>query len=200
MRRPDHNSAITILALGDSLTAGYGVARGAALPDVLERMLADEGFNVRIVNAGLNGDTASGGLSRLPWLLEEPLDAAIVEFGINDAFIGLDPGAVRAALEAIIERLKDHGAEVMLVGARVLAAHGEEYAANFEGVYEDLANRHGLILHPFVLEGAFGDRNNLQWDGLHPNEQGVENMAARMLPGVRELVERVHARRRDGRA
>jgi len=191
-------TTITVLALGDSLTAGYGVQDGAALPDVLERMLAEEGFNVRMINAGISGDTASGGLARLPWHLGDPLDAAIVEFGTNDAFMGLDPDAVREALEEIVVSLKKRGVEVMLAGARAFSGFGGEYAASFERLYRELADEHGLLLYPFILDGVLEDRANVQWDGLHPNEQGVEVMARRMLPLVRELVGR--ARKNKGGA
>jgi acyl-CoA thioesterase-1 len=183
-------TTITVLALGDSLTAGYGVQDGASLPDVLERMLAEEEINVRMINAGVSGDTASGGLARLPGHLGEPLDAAIVEFGTNDAFMGLDLDAVREALEEIVVSLKERGVEVMLAGARAFSSFGGEYAASFERLYPDLADEHGLVLYPFILDGVLEDRANVQWDGLHPNERGVEVMAKRMLPLVRELVGR----------
>lgn len=192
------NSRVRILALGDSLTAGYRVAPGAALPDVLEELLAGEGFEVEIINAGVSGDTAGGGLARLPLLIGERLDAAIVEFGVNDSFMGLPVDRVRWALEEIIRRLKERGVEVMLAGTPAPWAEDPDYAEDFERIYGDLADKHGLVLYPSVLEDVLGNPELTQWDGLHPNERGIRVMAERMLPKVRELVRRTMAKKSGG--
>jgi acyl-CoA thioesterase-1 len=192
----ESGNKIRVLMLGDSLTAGYGVSPGAALPDVLEDKLRREGFDVKMINAGLSGDTAEGGLARLPLLMREEFDAAVVEFGTNDAFMGLAPESVYSAMGKIMRRLGDSGADVLLAGARVLSGEGADYAARFARIYEDLAEEYGVLLHPFVLEGVLDNPDLVQWDGLHPNERGILVMAERMLPKVRELVRRVSDRNR----
>ena len=188
MERPGR---ISILALGDSLTAGYGVGAGESLPDVLEEFLDERGYVAGFINAGVSGDTAAGGLARLDRLMEKGFDAAMVEFGTNDALMGLPPGAVQSALEKIIVRLKGQGIEVMLAGASALGAGGPEYDAEFSGIYRELARKYDLELYPFILEGILETPGLTLPDGLHPNKEGVRAMAEGMLPAVIRLVERV---------
>lgn len=177
-----------IVALGDSLTAGYLLPADAAFPSVLQRELRARGVKVEIVNAGVSGDTASGGLERLDWSVPEGTDGVIVELGANDALRGLDPAVTRKALDEIVTRLKARGVAVMLAGMLAPRNLGADYAKAFDAIYPDLAARHGVPLYPFFLDGVAGDpRLNLQ-DGVHPNAQGVEVITRRILPTVEAFV------------
>jgi acyl-CoA thioesterase-1 len=193
--RPAHQEApvslprpVTLLAVGDSLTAGYGLPASAALPAVIEALLRQEGLNVRVVNAGVSGDTTAGGLARLPWLLEEPPDCAWLELGANDGLRGQDPQRMEANLDAMLELFAARGVPVLLIGMRALENYGADYAARFDAVFPRVAGRHGVPLHPFLLEGVALDPALNQDDGIHPNKRGVEVIARALLPRVRELV------------
>lgn len=180
---------VTLLAVGDSLTAGYGLPVSAALPAVVEGLLRREGLDVRIVNAGVSGDTTSGGLARLPWLLEERPDCAWLELGANDGLRGQDPALMEANLDAMLELFRAKGVPVLLIGMRALENYGADYAARFDAVFPRVAARHGVALHPFLLEGVALDPALNQDDGIHPNERGVAIIARALLPRVRALVQ-----------
>jgi acyl-CoA thioesterase-1 len=186
---------VRVLALGDSLTAGYGLERAKAFPAQLERALRGQGLNVTVENAGVSGDTSAGGRARLAWLLgskrvAQP-DAAIVELGINDAFRGVDPEVTEANLDAILAQLKARGIPVLLAGMRVLpywrTADGERFAS----LYPRLAARHGVAFYPFFLEGVAGEAALNLPDGLHPNADGIAEIVRRMTPAAAELVHAV---------
>lgn len=183
------NRRITILAFGDSLTAGYGLAAGKSLPAVLGEMLAADGYDVRMVNAGVSGDTAAGGRARLEWSLGERPDAAILELGANDGLMGRDPGAMEADLDAMLAAFAEHDVPVLLAGMRAIANYGPGYARAFDAVFPRLAAKHGVPLYPFLLEGVVLKAHLNQDDGIHPNALGVREIAARMYPMVRDLVE-----------
>ncbi|QFU15086.1 arylesterase [Microvirga thermotolerans] len=175
---------IRLVALGDSLTAGYGLPQGTAFPAVLEKALKAKGYNVEIANAGVSGDTASGGLDRLDWSVPDGTDGVILELGANDMLRGLDPAIPRRAIETIVERLKARGIPVMLAGMAASRNLGADYAEKFDSLYRDIAEKHGLVLYPFFLDGVAGDPSlNLQ-DGLHPTARGIEIVVARILPTV----------------
>ena len=184
-----------IVVLGDSLSAGLGLSASDALPAKLERALKEKGHNVAIENAGVSGDTASGGLSRLDWSVGEGTDAVIVELGANDALRGLDPKVTRAALETIVKRLKERKIAVLLAGMLAPRNYGPDYAKAFDPIYPELAAAYDLILYPFVLEGVAGERALNQQDGIHPTAAGVDVMVKGMLPKVEELIARVKAGR-----
>jgi acyl-CoA thioesterase-1 len=187
---------IKIAVLGDSLTAGYGLAAGAAFPARLQAALRAKGHAVEIHDAGVSGDTASGGLSRLDWSVPEGADAVIVELGANDALRGIDPKVTRAALDGILRRLKERGTAVLLAGMRAPRNLGEDYARGFDGIYPELAAAHGVPLYPFFLEGVVTDSALNQGDGIHPNAAGVEVIVRGILPKVEELMARARSQSR----
>jgi acyl-CoA thioesterase-1 len=182
---------VRIVALGDSLSAGLGLSVGDALPAKLEKALKAKGLKVTIENAGVSGDTASGGLGRLDWSVPEGTDAVIVELGANDALRGGDPKVTRAALEAIIKRLKERHIAVLLVGMLAPRNLGPDYVKAFDPIYPELAKAYDVILYPFILDGVAGDRALNQADGLHPTAAGVDIIASRMLPKVEEMVAQI---------
>jgi len=185
---------IKLVALGDSLTAGYGLPAEAAFPAVLERALKQRGHAVEVVNAGVSGDTASGGLERLDWSVPEGTDGVIVELGANDMLRGVDPDLTRRALDAIVTRLKARGIAVMLGGMRAAPNLGPDYARRFDAIFRDLAQKHDLVLYPFFLQDVAGERSLNLPDGLHPTAQGVERIVAGILPSVEAFLGRIRAR------
>lgn len=180
---------VRILALGDSLTAGYGLLAEQGFPAQLERALRDRGLDVRVINAGVSGDTSAGGLARLDWVLAEKPDVAIVELGANDGLRGLDPARMRANLDAILTRLKAQGVRVLLTGMRAPPNFGQDYAEAFARVYPDLARRHGVALYPFFLDGVARQPGLNQKDGLHPTADGVKVIVRAILPMVRQVLD-----------
>lgn len=187
---------IKIVALGDSLTAGYQLSGQDAFPAKLEKALRAKGLNVSIENAGVSGDTSSGGLSRLDWSVPDGTQAVILELGANDMLRGVDPKVTREALETILKRLKARNIEVLLAGMRAAPNLGESYQRAFDGIYPDLARDHGAILYPFFLDGVTAQTGMTLPDGLHPTAAGVEAITAGILPQAEELVARVQAKMR----
>ena len=179
----------TIVALGDSLTAGYGLAPGKGFPAQLERALQSEGFDVEVIDAGVSGDTTSGGLSRLDWSVGEDADAVIVALGANDALRALDPATTKANLTAILDRLEERGLPVLLAGMLAPPNLGEAYADEFAGVFDTLASR-DVVYYPFFLEGVAANPALNQSDGIHPTAEGIAVMVEKILPAARELIER----------
>lgn len=186
---------VRIVALGDSLTAGFGLGAGEALPDVLQRLLKADGQAVEVQNAGVSGDTTSGGLARLDWAVPDGTDAVIVALGANDMLGGQPVARARANLEAIIGRLKARNIPVLLAGMRASRSLGDDYANAFDRIYPELAEAHDLIFYPFLLAGVALDPKLNQSDGIHPTAEGVRQIARRMLPSVVELVAKVRDRR-----
>jgi acyl-CoA thioesterase I len=181
---------VRIVVLGDSLSAGLGLGAKDALPAKLERALKARGIAADIANAGVSGDTAANGLARLDWSVPEGTDAVILELGANDALRGSDPMATRAALEAIIRRLKERRIAVLLAGMLAPRNLGADYAKAFDPIYPELAAAHDLLFYPFIADGVAGDSALNQADGIHPTAAGVDVMVGRMLPKVEELVAR----------
>jgi acyl-CoA thioesterase I len=186
---------IRIVALGDSLSAGYQLSASEAFPARLEKALKAKGLNVEIANAGVSGDTASGGLARLDWSVPDGTDAVIVELGANDMLRAVDPKVTRAALDSILTRLKARGIEVLLTGMRAAPNLGAEYGQAFNTIYPELAATHGVVLYPFFLEGVAADPKLNQGDGLHPTAAGVDAIVTRITPKMEELLSRVQAKR-----
>ncbi len=189
---------LRIVVLGDSLVAGFGLKPSDAFPAQLERALKARGHAVEVINAGVSGDTTAGGLARVTWAVPEQTGAVILELGANDALRGLDPTRAKANLDKIITALKASGAEVLLAGMFAPRSLGKDYVRAFDGIYPDLAGKHGLILYPFFLEGVAMDaRLNLD-DGLHPNPRGVAEITKKILPSVEQLIERARAKQATG--
>jgi acyl-CoA thioesterase-1 len=186
---------LRIVVLGDSLSAGLGLAGQDALPAKLERALKAKGIAVEIANAGVSGDTAANGLARLDWSVPEGTEAVILELGANDALRGGDPKVTRAALEAIIRRLKERRIAVLLAGMLAPRNLGADYAKAFDPIYPELAAAHDLVFYPFIADGVIGDAALNQADGIHPTAAGVDAIVGRMLPKVEELIGRVKAGR-----
>ncbi len=184
---------LRIVVLGDSLTAGLGLATSEAFPAQLGRALAERGHAVEMINAGVSGDTTGAGLERLDWAVPEGVDAVIVELGANDALRGLDPDAARRNLEAIVAKLRQRRLAVLVAGMRAPRNLGEPYAARFDGMFEAVAERHGALLYPFFLDGIALDPKLNQGDGIHPNAAGVAEIVRRMLPSVERLIARARA-------
>jgi len=189
------DAPVRIVALGDSLTAGFGLPREATFPARLEAALRARGLAVEVANAGVSGDTASGGLARLDWSVPEGTHAVIVELGANDALRGIDPAVTRSALEAILRRLGERHIAVLLTGMRAPPNMGAEYVRAFDAVFPALAAAHDVVFDPFFLDGVAADRALNQPDGLHPTTGGVEAIVRRILPKAEELVARVKVKR-----
>src|SRR6266536_5358524 len=194
-RAPAADRPVRIVALGDSLTAGLGLPVDRAFPAQLERALKAKGLAVEVINAGVSGDTASGGLARLDWSVPEGTDAVTVELGANDMLRGIDPKVTRHALEGIVRRLADRRVAVLLAGMRAAPNLGPDFGRDFEAIYSELAARNDLLLYPFFLDGVAGEAELNQRDGLHPTAAGVDAIVARILPKVEELVSRVRDKR-----
>ncbi len=192
------NAPLKIVALGDSLTAGYLLPADKAFPPVLARALKERGHAVEIINAGVSGDTTAAGLERLGWAVPQDADAVIVELGANDALRGLSATAARDNLDKILTALKAQKSEILLAGMHAPRNLGEAYVAAFDAMFAELAQKHDALLYPFFLERIALKANLNLADGIHPNEKGVEEIVAGILPKVEELIARVKAKRAAG--
>lgn len=179
---------LRLLALGDSLTAGYGLAAAEAFPEKLEKALKAAGYDVHVINAGVSGDTTADGLARLDWALADKPGYAIVELGANDALRGLDPAQAYANLDAILSRLEERKIKVLLAGMYAPPNLGQDYDRAFDAIYPRLQDKHGVPLYPFFLDGVALHRELVQGDGLHPTPAGVEVIVGRILPEVERLL------------
>ena len=179
---------VRTLALGDSLTAGYGLPSGEGFADQLEARLREEGFDARVFNGGVSGDTSAGGLARLDWALADKPDVAIVELGANDGLRGLDPAALRSNLDRILRRLRAASVRVLLTGMQAPPNLGRAYEAAFNRVFPELAKKHDVAFYPFFLEGVAARPDLNQPDGIHPNRKGVAVMVDRIAPYVVRLL------------
>lgn len=175
---------VRLVALGDSLTAGYQLPPAAAFPAQLEKALRAKGFAVEVQNAGVSGDTSTGGLSRLDWAVGEGVQGVILELGANDALRGISPAETRASLDAIMTSLKARNIKVLLAGMRAPPNMGAEFQTAFDAIFPDLAAKHSATLYPFFLDGVAGDPSLNQADGMHPTEKGIAAIVERMLPTV----------------
>ncbi len=177
-----------LVVLGDSLTAGAGLAAQNAFPQKLQQHLAALGINVKVENAGVSGDTTADGLARLDWSVGDNADAVLLELGANDGLRGLDPEHAYANLDAILQRLQQRQLPVMLAGMRALRNLGDEYASAFDGIYPRLAQKYNVPLYPFFLEGVVADPKLNQPDMLHPNAAGVDVIVRNIAPHVIEFL------------
>jgi acyl-CoA thioesterase-1 len=187
--------AIKMVVLGDSLSAGLGLPAPAAFPRRLQKSLEKSGIPVDIVNAGVSGDTSSGGRDRLDWSVPEGTAAVIVELGANDALRGTDPAITRSALSDILTRLKKRGIAVLLCGMVAPPNYGSDYAARFNAIYPELAKSFGVPLYPFFLEGVATDAKLNQADGIHPTAEGVDVIVKNILPTVEAFLGTISAQR-----
>ena len=188
---------VRMVALGDSLTAGFGLPAEAAFPERLARALGAKGMTVAITNAGVSGDTAADGLARLAWSVPEGSEAVIVELGANDALRGLDPEVTRTALAAILRGLKQRRIAVLLAGMLAPRNLGEDYGRAFDAIFPGLAAQFETLFYPFFLDGVATDPALNQADGLHPNAAGVDVIVHRIMPKVEELIEFARANRQN---
>ncbi len=182
---------IILFAFGDSLTSGYGLPQGDSFPVKLQTALRARGLNVEVVNGGVAGDTSANGLDRLDWSLPDQADAAIVEFGANDAFQGVPVVKLKANMDRIVQILKSKGLEVMISGMYAPRNMGVDYTKEFDQVFPDIAAKYDCVLYPFYLEGVITDPKFNQADHIHPNAAGVDVIVARIVPTVEQLVARV---------
>jgi acyl-CoA thioesterase-1 len=188
---PAFAGPIKVVVLGDSLSAGLGLSASDAFPARLKKALEDKRIDVDIVNAGVSGDTASGGRDRLDWSVGEGTEAVIVELGANDALRGTDPSVTRAALSDILNRLKARGIAVLLCGMLAPPNYGRDYADRFNAIYPDLAKSYGVTLYPFFLDGVAADKTLNQADGIHPTPAGVDIIVKKMLPTVEAFLDTI---------
>jgi acyl-CoA thioesterase-1 len=186
---------VKMVVLGDSLSAGLGLSGPAAFPARLQKALKDKGIETDMINAGVSGDTSSGGRDRLDWSVPEGTEAVIVELGANDALRGTDPAVTRAALSDIVKRLKARKIAVMLCGMLAPPNYGRDYAAQFNSIYPDLAKTFDVPLYPFFLDGVAADRRLNQADGIHPTAEGVDIIVKNILPTVQAFLGTIRGQR-----
>ncbi len=186
---------IKVVVLGDSLSAGLGPSGSAAFPARLQKSLKLKGIEVDMINAGVSGDTSSGGRDRLDWSVPEGTEAVILELGANDALRGTDPKVTRSALTDILKRLKARKIAVLLCGMLAPPNYGSDYSARFNAIYPELAKSFGVPLYPFFLEGVAADARLNQADGLHPTAEGVDVIVKNILPTVEAFLGAISGQR-----
>jgi acyl-CoA thioesterase I len=189
----DEAGPVKLVVLGDSLSAGLGLSASDAFPAKLQKALRDKGIAVDIRNAGVSGDTASGGRDRLDWSVPEGTQGVIVELGANDALRGSDPAVTRAALSDILTRLKARGVAVLLCGMLAPPNYGKDYADRFNAIYPDLAKSFDVPLYPFFLDGVAADAKLNQADGIHPTAAGVDIIVKTIMPKVEAFLAAIKA-------
>ena len=177
----------TILALGDSLTAGYGLDAGKSFADKLQEAMKAKGLDVNIINGGVSGDTAAQGAARLDWALTDNVKAVIVELGANDALRGLEPSQTEAAMRQILETLKKKNLPTLMLGMKAPPNLGADYQLKFDGIYPKLATEYDATLYPFYLDGVAANSELNQADGIHPNEKGLAVIVPKILPFAEAL-------------
>jgi acyl-CoA thioesterase-1 len=184
---------VKLVGFGDSLMAGYQLPAADAFPVKLQAALREKGFEVEIANAGVSGDTSSGGLARLDWSIPDGTKGVILELGANDALRGIAPEETEKNLDAMLTRLKERGIAVLLAGMMAPPNMGPEYGERFNGIYQRLAQKHGATLYPFFLEGVVTKANLQLEDGMHPNTEGVDVMVKTMLPTAETFLKSITA-------
>jgi acyl-CoA thioesterase I len=186
--RPALAEPVSIVGFGDSLMAGYELPQGEGFTDKLETALRTRGHDATVINAGVSGDTTSGGLSRLDWSVPDGTDLVILELGANDMLRGVSPAAAEQNLEEMILRLRDRGVDVLLVGMYAAPNLGADYQEAFNAIYPRLAEKHELPLVPFFLEGVAGNPEMQLGDRMHPNGDGIDLMVENVLPVLEPLL------------
>jgi len=185
---------VKIVVLGDSLSAGYGLNVQDAFPSKLAAALKAKDHAVEMINAGVSGDTSTGGLDRFDWSVPDDADALILELGANDALRGVNPDVTRDALDQILTKLKARKIPVLLAGMKSPPNMGPDYVAKFDAIFPDLAKKHDVLFYPFFLEGVAANDKLNQRDGMHPNPDGVDVIVKNILPKVEELIARAKAK------
>lgn len=185
--------SVQLVGFGDSLMAGYQLAPSESYPAKLEAALKAKGHDVTVANAGVSGDTTSGGLSRVDWSVPDGTDGVILELGANDALRGISPAETEKNLEAIISRLKERGISVLLVGMMAPPNMGSDYSRRYNEIFPRLAEKHDLQLYPFFLDGVVTVQGTQLEDGMHPNARGVKIMVERSLPAVERFLGEIGA-------
>jgi acyl-CoA thioesterase-1 len=188
LTNPAEAKTLKLVALGDSLTAGFGLMAGQGFTDVLEKALRMKGYDVTVVNAGVSGETSADGLARFDWSVPPDTDALIVELGANDMLRGLPPDNARRSLSAILDKARQARIPTLLAGMKGAPNLGPGYRQAFDRIYPDLANQYGVALYPFFLDGVAANPRLNQSDGLHPNPDGVKIIVERILPPVEALL------------
>jgi acyl-CoA thioesterase-1 len=186
---------VKMVVLGDSLSAGLGLSASAAFPARLQKALDDKGIRVVMINAGVSGDTSSGGRDRLDWSVPEGTEAVILELGANDALRGIDPAVTRAALSDILTQLKARKIAVLMCGMLAPPNYGSEYAARFNAIYPELSKSFGVPLYPFFLEGVAAEAKLNQADGMHPTAEGIDVIVKNILPMVEAFLGTISGQR-----
>lgn len=184
---------LEVVALGDSLSAGYGVGPGESFPEQLQAALTAKGYQATVVNAGVSGDTTTGGLARLDWSVPDSADLVIVELGANDALRGVSPEISENNLDAILQRLQQRKIPALLAGMIAPPNMGPDYAAAFNPIYARLAERYDVPLYPFFLEGVAGTAALNQADAMHPNAEGIAVVVEKILPSVTTQLDAIAA-------
>jgi len=187
-------SPIKIVVLGDSLVAGYGLAPGKGFPEQLAVVLKANHDKIEIINAGVSGDTSSGGVARLDWSVPDKIDAVILELGANDALRGVPPELTGKNLENMITRLRERNIEVLLVGMKAPPNMGKPYEDAFNAIYPNLAEKYKLVFYPFFLDGVIANPKLNQADAMHPTAEGIGVIVNRFLPTMEELLSRLSER------
>ena len=188
---PTTEPSLTLLAFGDSLTEGLGVASEDNYPAQLQRKLQADGYSVAVINGGISGETSSAALSRVEWMLGTHPDIVLVETGANDALRGVDLVLTHANIDSIVGQFSDSGAVVIVAGMQIIQNLGEDYTSEFAAIYPDVAEKHGSILIPFVLEGVAANPDLNQPDFIHPNAAGYTVMVDHIYPFVLDAIEQV---------
>jgi acyl-CoA thioesterase-1 len=181
-----------IVFLGDSLTAGLGLAAEESIPALLQERLDDEDYEFEVVNAGVSGDTSAGGLSRLDWSLDGDVRVLVIELGGNDGLRGLPVATLRQNLSTIITRAKQRGVTVLLTGMEAPPNYGAAYTTEFRQVFRDLAREHEVAFFPFFLDGVAGDPALNQRDGIHPNPEGARLIERKLWASLEPLLDSKH--------
>ena len=185
---PASTEPYRIVGFGDSLMAGFGLGPGEGFPEKLQAALQKKGHDVVIANAGVSGDTTSGGSSRLDWSVPDNTQLVILELGANDMLRGIAPEVTEKNLDAMIARLKERKIAVLLAGMRAAPNLGPDYQAAFDAIFPRLAEKHGVPLYPFFLDGVTANQDLLLYDGMHPNAAGIDRMVERVLPDVERII------------
>ena len=195
LRAEPSYAGVTIVAFGDSLTAGYLLQPSESFPAQLQVALEAKGHKVRIVNGGVSGDTTAAGLDRLAWTLQPGADAVILELGANDALRGLDPKIARANLDKMLTAITANGTPVLIAGMKAPGNWGSDYAKQFDAIFPELAAKHGAALYPFFLDGVALNPALVLNDGLHPSAKGVAEIVNRIVPEVEKLITRAETKK-----
>ncbi|MBM9605660.1 arylesterase [Desulfopila inferna] len=195
---PENGKTGKIVALGDSLTAGLGVDLQKSYPLQLQKKLQENGYDFRVVNAGVSGETSSGTLSRLDWILGQNPEIIILEIGANDGLRGIDPALVKKNIDEILTKLQGKDIVTILAGMQMVWNLGEQYTLKFNAIYPELAREHNVIFMPFFLEDVAAEASLNREDGIHPNEEGYRHIVRNIYPYVVQAIEKLHSHRPSG--